>query len=106
VSDGLNLGADWEQSKRLLQHWHDMWAKVTAERDRLQAEQKDLYDLRRLHERTASKMSAYIARLEARLREALMSEFDDNFEHGRVDLKKDYHGSQQMFVDAEMEKLK
>ena len=28
ISTGLNTGADWEQSKRLLIHWHNMWEKV------------------------------------------------------------------------------
>lgn len=27
MSDSLNTGADWEQSKRLVIHWHNMWAK-------------------------------------------------------------------------------
>jgi len=29
----LNLGADWEQSKRLVIHWHDMWAKEKLKAD-------------------------------------------------------------------------
>lgn len=28
----LNTGADWEQSKRLVVHWHNMWAKAQAAR--------------------------------------------------------------------------
>lgn len=31
MSDDLNLGADWEQSKRLVAHWHKMWAEAKIE---------------------------------------------------------------------------
>ncbi len=30
MSDEINLGADWEQSKRLVKFWHDRWGKEQA----------------------------------------------------------------------------
>jgi len=30
MNNQLNTGADWEQSKRLVVHWHKMWAKERA----------------------------------------------------------------------------
>lgn len=29
----LNTGADWEQSKRLVVHWHNRWAKEKAQKE-------------------------------------------------------------------------
>lgn len=31
--DELNIGADWEQSKRLVVHWHKMWSKEKLLKD-------------------------------------------------------------------------
>ena len=28
----LNLGADWEKSKKLVVYWHNRWAKAEAEK--------------------------------------------------------------------------
>lgn len=32
MSSELNVGADWEQSKRLVIHWHNRWAKSELEK--------------------------------------------------------------------------
>jgi hypothetical protein len=39
----LNLGADWEQSKRLVAHWHDRWAKAQLEVDWYEAPEQIKY---------------------------------------------------------------
>lgn len=36
----LNTGADWEQSKRLVIHWHNLWAKEKLKVDWYEAPEK------------------------------------------------------------------
>jgi hypothetical protein len=38
----LNTGADWEQSKRLVIHWHNLWSKLLSENKKLEKENDDL----------------------------------------------------------------
>ena len=35
MSTELNAGADWEQSRRLVVHWHDMWSIQKREKELL-----------------------------------------------------------------------
>lgn len=54
----INLGADWEQSRRLVNHWHQRWTKSEADlqeaRDLLQAQaliaEKDISRLKEAEE--------------------------------------------------------
>jgi len=39
----LNLGADWEQSKRLVKHWSDMYFKAKLKVDWYEADEKVRY---------------------------------------------------------------
>jgi hypothetical protein len=42
MSNEINQGADWEQSKRLLLHWHQMWAKEVEKNTALLADAQRL----------------------------------------------------------------
>lgn len=42
--DGLNLGVDHEQSKRLVAHWHTRWAGCKTEMDQLEIELEKCLD--------------------------------------------------------------
>lgn len=42
MSSELNLGADHDQSKRLVNHWHNMWAKSQSALEAANAENKKL----------------------------------------------------------------
>lgn len=44
MSSELNLGADWEQSKRIVNHWHNMWAKEKEKSRKLLERLQDVVD--------------------------------------------------------------
>lgn len=41
MSTELNTGADWEQSRRLVVHWHDMWSIQKRENEEMKEKYKD-----------------------------------------------------------------
>lgn len=44
--ESVNTGADWDQSKRLVLHWHDMWKKAQDKLDWYQAPEHIKYAVR------------------------------------------------------------